>query len=65
MADAHGEVEEDPAASDLLAATTPGDQRAMVKRLTEEMLQAAESLEFERAASLRDRIEDLEAEMER
>jgi excinuclease ABC subunit B len=39
------------------------DRRAMIERLGKEMLEAAEKLEFELAASLRDKIFELEMEL--
>ena len=38
---------------------SPADQQALIAELTGEMLRAAEALEFERAADLRDRIRSL------
>ena len=38
---------------------SPADQQALIEELTGEMLRAAEALEFERAADLRDRIRSL------
>jgi excinuclease ABC subunit B len=43
----------------LLAAVQGEEPRALIARLEEEMLEAARGLEFERAASLRDRAEEL------
>jgi excinuclease ABC subunit B len=43
----------------LLAAAQGEEPRALIARLEEEMLEAARGLEFERAASLRDRAEEL------
>lgn len=40
---------------------SPADQQALIAELTGEMLRAAEALEFERAADLRDRIRSLSA----
>jgi excinuclease ABC subunit B len=57
VADAH-EREEDP--GDALTRALEGmDTDEMIDVLTREMLAAADALEFERAASLRDKIEDL------
>ena len=39
-------------------------KRDLIAQMTEEMEEAAENLEFERAAELRDSIEELEAELE-
>jgi excinuclease ABC subunit B len=46
----------------MLGAAAGEDPAALVARLEAEMLEAARALEFERAASLRDRIDDLRAE---
>jgi len=51
--------EADPAA--LLAAAGGDDPNELIARLEAEMLEAAKRLEFERAASLRDRLDDLRA----
>jgi excinuclease ABC subunit B len=48
---------EDPAA--LLAAAGRDDPQELMARMEAEMLEAAKRLEFERAASLRDRLDDL------
>jgi excinuclease ABC subunit B len=57
VADAIREGEEDPAG--FLAAIGRDDPQEMIARLEAEMLEAAKRLEFERAASLRDRVDDL------
>ncbi len=57
VADAIGEGEEDVGA--LLGAAEAGDPAAMIATLEAEMLEAAKALEFERAASLRDRVDEL------
>ncbi|NNF08272.1 MAG: hypothetical protein HKN21_16035, partial [Candidatus Eisenbacteria bacterium] len=59
VADA-SEKEEDPAHA-LLKAMEGMDNDDMVKALKKEMLLAAKNLEYERAASLRDKIEELSA----
>jgi len=59
VADASGR-EEDPARA-LEAALSGMDREDLVRALQREMRQAAKALEFERAASLRDRIEELRA----
>ena len=41
------------------AGASPAERRALVDELAREMLAAAEALEFERAADLRDRIKAL------
>ncbi len=59
VADAHGK-EEDP--GETLAHALAGmDTDEMIDVLTREMMEAAEALEFERAASIRDKIEELRA----
>jgi excinuclease ABC subunit B len=50
--------EEDPVRT-LLAAAQGEDPRALIARLEQEMLAAARGLDFERAASLRDRADEL------
>jgi excinuclease ABC subunit B len=61
VADAH-QAEEDP--GDALAHALAGmETEEMVRVLTREMHQAAENLEFERAASIRDTIQDLTARL--
>jgi excinuclease ABC subunit B len=52
-------AETDPAG--LLAAADRDDPQELLARLEAEMLEAAKRLEFERAASLRDRLDDLRA----
>ncbi|MCK9912314.1 UvrB/UvrC motif-containing protein, partial [Microbacteriaceae bacterium K1510] len=42
-----------------------GGHAAMKQQLTEKMVQAAESMEFERAKELRDQIRSIEAVMEK
>ena len=59
VADAARGGEEDPSA--LLAAAGREDPGEIIARLEAEMLEAAKRLEFERAASLRDRLDDLRA----
>jgi excinuclease ABC subunit B len=59
VADAIGSSREDEARQ-LVASLGGEDPRALLKQLENEMLAAARSLEFERAASLRDRIEEIE-----
>jgi excinuclease ABC subunit B len=59
VADA-GVRDEDPGKA-LLAALDGMDHDEMIAALTREMKRAARDLEFERAASIRDRIEDLRA----
>ena len=46
------------------AVKTPKDYQSLIAVLTTEMMKAAEELEFEKAAELRDRIKRLEKEME-
>ena len=58
VADAIGTTERD-SVRDLLAAAGNEDVNALIARLEGEMLEAARQLEFERAASLRDRIDDI------
>jgi excinuclease ABC subunit B len=58
VADAIRSGEED-ALRALLDAAQGEDPRALIARLEEEMLEAARGLDFERAASLRDRAEEL------
>ncbi len=60
VADAHGREEEDPAES-LAHALEGMDREEMIEVLAREMRKAADALEFERAASLRDKIEELQA----
>ena len=43
--------------------TYKGDIRKLIKTLTEEMFDAAKRLQFERAAILRDKIQELEEEI--
>ena len=40
------------------------DKRLAVEMIREEMLEAAENLEFEKAAKLRDEVQKLEKELE-
>jgi excinuclease ABC B subunit len=56
VADARGQGEE---IGDLLASIDADGPEALLARLEEEMNEAARHLEFERAASLRDRIEEI------
>jgi excinuclease ABC subunit B len=56
-------AEEEPPEELPEAAGAPADRRAMIERLEKEMLGAAERLEFELAASLRDKIFELEMEL--
>ena len=58
VADAKGTSERD-SVRDLLAAAGNEDVSTLIARLEGEMLEAARALEFERAASLRDRIDDI------
>ncbi len=53
--------EETPSRTERLAAqlAEEGDMDALIEKLTDDMLAAAERLEFETAASLRDQIDDL------
>jgi excinuclease ABC subunit B len=62
VADAKGESATDEVRG-LLAALDGEGPAALLDRLETEMLEAARKLEFERAASLRDRIEDVRAAM--
>jgi excinuclease ABC subunit B len=59
VADAIRDEEED--IGGFLSAVERDDPRELIARLEAEMLEAARRLEFERAASLRDRIDDLRA----
>ena len=59
VADAIGSSREDEA-RELVASLGAEDPRALLKQLEQEMLAAAQNLEFERAASIRDRIEEIE-----
>ena len=52
---------EDEDVSGLLSAAERDDPRGLIARLEAEMLDAARVLEFERAASLRDRVDELKA----
>jgi excinuclease ABC subunit B len=63
VADAIGVGEEDPVRA-LLGAIDRDGPEALIARLEGEMLEAAKRLEFERAASLRDRIDDVRAALE-
>jgi excinuclease ABC subunit B len=58
VADAIG-VEEGEGVSGLLAAIDEEGPEALIARLESEMLEAARRLEFERAASLRDRVDEI------
>jgi excinuclease ABC subunit B len=60
VADAIGTSAEDDLRK-LLGAADAGSPEQLVARLEAEMLAAAKQLEFERAASLRDRIDDIRA----
>jgi excinuclease ABC subunit B len=60
VADAIGQGEQDDVRS-LLGSLENEDPQALIARLEGEMLAAARMLDFERAASLRDRIEDVQA----
>jgi excinuclease ABC subunit B len=60
VADAIGTAAEDDLRK-LVEAADAGSAEELVKRLEAEMLDAAKQLEFERAASLRDRIDDIRA----
>src|SRR5262245_51208169 len=60
VADAIRKGQEDEVRT-LLSSLDREDPQAMIARLEDEMLAAARVLDFERAASLRDRIEDLQA----
>jgi len=59
VADAIGRGEKDEVRS-LLSSLDRENPQALIAQLEGEMLAAARALEFERAASLRDRIEDVE-----
>jgi excinuclease ABC subunit B len=61
VADAIGTAEGDDVAGLLAAAEQEGGAEVLLRRLEAEMLQAARQLEFERAASLRDRLEEVQA----
>ena len=60
VADAIGKGEQDEVRA-LLSSLDREDPQALIARLEGEMLAAARALDFERAASLRDRIEDVQA----
>jgi excinuclease ABC subunit B len=60
VADAIGTAAEDDLRK-LVEAADAGSAEELVQRLEAEMLEAAKKLEFERAASLRDRIDDVRA----
>jgi excinuclease ABC subunit B len=60
VADAIGTTQRDDL-RELLTAAEREDPQAMISRLEGEMLEAARDLDFERAASLRDRVDDLRA----
>ena len=60
VADAIGTTQRDEL-RELLQAAEREDPQGMITRLEGEMLQAARDLDFERAASLRDRVDDLRA----
>jgi len=60
VADAIGTTQRDDL-RELLTAAEREDPKAMIFRLEGEMLEAARDLDFERAASLRDRVDDLRA----
>ena len=63
MADAK-DKEENP--GETLARALEGmEQEDLVRALTQEMKKAADAMEFERAASIRDKIEDLLADLAR
>jgi excinuclease ABC subunit B len=62
VADAAQEVEEEREVDALADALRDLDRAEIVRLLKAEMAKAAKRLEFEKAASLRDRIEELEAE---
>ena len=62
VADAIRSSDEDVAS--FLSAVERDDPAELIARLEGEMLDAAQQLDFERAASLRDRVEDLRAAME-
>jgi excinuclease ABC subunit B len=60
VADAKGVVAAEPGPADKLVAELDHlDPKELIEQLTREMLEAADALEFEKAASLRDRIEEL------
>ena len=62
VADASRKHEEDPAS--VFHKTIEGlDENEMIEVLSKEMHKAAKKLEFERAASIRDRIEELRLNM--
>ena len=60
VADAIGTTQRDEL-RELLQAAEREDPQGMITRLEGEMLEAARDLDFERAASLRDRVDDLRA----
>jgi excinuclease UvrABC helicase subunit UvrB len=62
VADARGTAEDGVPESLPEAAEDGADREQMLARLEVEMLHAAESLEFELAATLRDRILDMRAD---
>jgi excinuclease ABC subunit B len=62
VADAIGEAAENDLRR-LMTAVDAGSPEELLARLEAEMLQAARELEFERAASLRDRIDDVRASL--
>ena len=57
--EAGGQGPEDGAGSDPARTRISFDQTEIIKLLEEEMLQAAQNLEFERAAQLRDKINEM------
>ena len=58
VADARGQAERRAGREDVFVPTDPYDPR-LLERLEKEMLAEAEALNFERAASIRDRIEEI------
>ncbi|MDZ4803757.1 MAG: excinuclease ABC subunit UvrB [Candidatus Eisenbacteria bacterium] len=63
VADAGPDKEEGDPAVNLLRHLTSTDKPEMIRLLEREMRQAAKALEFERAISLRDKIDELKAEL--
>jgi excinuclease ABC subunit B len=61
VADAIGTSNDDDVKALIAAAGQEGGPEALLQRLESEMLDAARKLEFERAASLRDRLEEVQA----
>ncbi|HTM56957.1 MAG TPA: excinuclease ABC subunit UvrB [Candidatus Udaeobacter sp.] len=63
VADAIGTAAEDDLRH-LMSSADAGSPEELIQRLEAEMLEAARQLEFERAASLRDRIDDIRASID-